>query len=288
MTEEIKKERAIVPINVGERGLALRTLEDVQRLAKGIMDSSFAPKNFTKGSDVVIAIVYGMELGMQPLQALQNLAIINGKPSIYGDAAPALVRASGLMARHKEWFTGSEYSDDFTAHCLTQRRDEDETHETTFSVADAKRAELWNKRGRDGQTTPWVTYPKRMLMWRARGFNFRDKFPEALRGLLFVEEAQDLPREPRNVTPSAEADLNERFAPPKAVPVDAELLPPAPAAEPPTADQDALATRLIDEYSDVDSTTIRQALEANGYNEKPARMQIEAGRDTKSKEGSLI
>jgi hypothetical protein len=58
-----------------------------------------------------------------------------------------------------------------------------------YSVEDAKRAGLWNKQG------PWTQYPKRMLQMRARGFALRDAFPDVLKGLITVEEAQDYPED---------------------------------------------------------------------------------------------
>ena len=60
-------------------------------------------------------------------------------------------------------------------------------HERKFSVADAKKAHLWGRRG------PWENYPERMLQMRARGFALRDSFPDALKGVITVEEAQDFP-----------------------------------------------------------------------------------------------
>ena len=64
-----------------------------------------------------------------------------------------------------------------------------EIEETTssFSYEDAKRAGLTSKRG------PWQQYPSRMLQLRARGFALRDAFPDAIKGLITVEEAQDYP-----------------------------------------------------------------------------------------------
>ena len=48
-----------------------------------------------------------------------------------------------------------------------------------------KKAGLWGKAG------PWSQYPKRMLQMRARSFALRDKFADALSGLLMAEEVQD-------------------------------------------------------------------------------------------------
>jgi hypothetical protein len=61
---------------------------------------------------------------------------------------------------------------------------------TSFSVADAKRANLWGKKG------PWTQYPARMLKWRARGFNLADNFGEVLKGLKTIDELMDTPAEP--------------------------------------------------------------------------------------------
>ena len=64
-----------------------------------------------------------------------------------------------------------------------------------FSVANAKTAKLWGKQG------PWTQYPERMLAQRARGFALRDAFPDALKGIITREEAEDIPTKPKNITP---------------------------------------------------------------------------------------
>jgi hypothetical protein len=87
------------------------------------------------------------------------------------------------------------------ARCVVRRAYGDEIEETeaTFSVDDAKRAKLWGKQG------PWSQYPKRMLAMRARGFAIRDAFPDAMKGMITAEEAQDYPtKAPRDVTPKPE------------------------------------------------------------------------------------
>ena len=45
---------------------------------------------------------WGAEIGLQPLQAMQNIAVINGRPSLWGDAVLALVRSSGLLEQFEE------------------------------------------------------------------------------------------------------------------------------------------------------------------------------------------
>jgi hypothetical protein len=67
----------------------------------------------------------------------------------------------------------------------------------SFSVSDAKRAGLWGKSG------PWANYPERMLKYRARGFCLRDAFPDVLKGLITIEEANDYPTVDATPAPAA-------------------------------------------------------------------------------------
>jgi hypothetical protein len=142
-----------------------------------------------------MCLLWAREVGLSPIQGLQGIAVINGRPAIWGDAALALVRTHPAFVSIREGVEGE--GDDRHGWCEITRRDQP-TERREFSVADAKRAKLWGKTGANGPT-PWVTYPDRMLQMRARGFALRDVFPDALRGVITIEEAQDIPPEPREV-----------------------------------------------------------------------------------------
>lgn len=183
------------PIGFSDHGVKLSTFEDAYRFSKCVVESGWAPKGMDKPEAVLIALQHGAELGLPPMAALQNIAVINGRPGIYGDAALALVRASGLCESHKEEIIGTEGKDDWGCKVTTKRKDGDVAVDS-FTVADAKKAGLW------GKTGPWSQYPKRMLRFRARGFSLRDNYGDVLKGLRTVEELQDMPRESeKNVTP---------------------------------------------------------------------------------------
>jgi len=143
--------------------------------------------------DILVAVQWGYEIGLAPLQALQNISVINGKPSVYGDAAMALVQASPVCEDVQETIEGDGTSNP-VAICKVKRRGRSEVI-SKYSVEDAKRAGLWGKQG------PWSQYPKRMLQMRARGFALRDAFPDVLKGLITAEEAQDMPVEEKDITP---------------------------------------------------------------------------------------
>lgn len=172
-----------------------RTLDEAMRFSDLLAQSDLVPPHFRgKPGNVLTAIQWGREVGLSPMQALQNIAVINGRPSIWGDAALALVRGSPVCVDVIETIEGD--GEKAVATCEARRRDAEPVIRR-FSVADAKKAGLWSKQG------PWQQYPGRMLQQRARGFALRDAFPDVLRGVITVEEARDIPREPIDVTPVA-------------------------------------------------------------------------------------
>jgi hypothetical protein len=168
------------------RGLALATFDDAFRFAKMVAASDFAPKDFRgKPESCLLAIQHGAEARLTPMQSLQSIAVINGRPTIWGDAALALVQSSPACEYVREYIEGD--GDNLTAVCEAKRRGYPAPTTVRFSVADAKKAGLWGKSG------PWSQYPNRMLQLRARGFALRNAFADALRGLVTAEEAQDYP-----------------------------------------------------------------------------------------------
>jgi hypothetical protein len=187
------------------QGFAPATITEAIQFSKMLADSSMVPKQYQgKPQDIMVCVQWGYEIGLAPMQALQNIAVINGKPSVYGDAAMALVQASNVCEDVQEYFEG-EGTPNPIAVCVAQRKGRKPVV-AKFSVEDAKRAGLWGKQG------PWQAYPKRMMQMRARGFALRDAFPDVLKGLITAEEAQDYPdeakpKQARDITPRNPLDM---------------------------------------------------------------------------------
>lgn len=183
-------------------------VKSMMDFAKLISDSDLAPKDFKgKPGNTLIAIQMGLEVGLAPMQAIQNIAVINGRPCVWGDAMLAIVQGSGKLEYIKEWAEGT------VAYCETKRKGYPETHTTTFSDDDAKKAGLLGKQG------PWQTAPARMRQMRARAFNLRDQFADVLRGLNSSEEVQDyqvIEAKPKPITiseniPTTEPEIENEF-----------------------------------------------------------------------------
>ena len=163
-------------------------LTEAVEFSKFIATSGHIPKQFQgKPNDILVAIQWGYEIGLAPMQALQNIAVINGRPSLWGDSLIAVCK------HHPEWRGIEEtyIEEEDKAVCIVKRNVHGETEVTRaeFSYKDAQKARLANKPG------PWQDYPRRMMQLRARGFALRDAFPDAIKGLITTEEAQDYPEE---------------------------------------------------------------------------------------------
>lgn len=162
--------------------LSPTSLAEAMKLAELIANSDLAPKDFKgKAGNCLIAMQMGMEVGLAPMQAIQNIAVINGRPTLWGDAALALVQSSTVCEYVRE--TWDEKAQTWT--CRGKRRDTKEEGVYTFSLADAEKAGLTKKEG------TWQSYRKRMIQMRARAFCLRDNFADVLKGLAIREEIED-------------------------------------------------------------------------------------------------
>lgn len=223
---EIVKEEQRPALNVGGpiAGLIPRSIEEVFRLSNAVVQAGMAPYGLETPQKATVAILTGLELGLPPMQALQSIAVINNRPCIWGDGLIAVVRKSPLCLYIKEWVDGE--GDNMVAYCETHRKGEFKPELRSFSVADARKAGLWQtesvvkRRAKNGETyekendSPWWKYPRRMLAMRARSWCLRDVYADVTKGLQVREEVEDYshqgPDNARDVTPRS--TLPERLA----------------------------------------------------------------------------
>lgn len=180
----VQQELIRVPASAVAMGLMPRSLDEGIKLATLLARSTFVPADFQgRPENIIVALQMGAEVGLAPMQALQSIAVINGRPSIWGDGLLALVMASGHYENHEEAFDETTQ----TATATFKRKGKATAVTATFSKTDAEKAKLWGKGG------PWTNYPKRMMQMRARAFAIRDCFPDVLKGLGVAEEQLDIP-----------------------------------------------------------------------------------------------
>lgn len=190
-----QKQTAIMKAN--GRGLQLASFEDYHRFASTVVEAGLAPRSLDTPQKVMVALQAGAELGMTPMQSLRSICVVNGAPTVYGDAGLALVRNSKELEYIKESIEGKLTADlqnmpgDVRAVCEVKRKGDPEPITRTFCVAEARLAGLWMKTSSKGGPTPWCTHPQRMLKYKARAFALRDTFPDILMGMNLYEEVAE-------------------------------------------------------------------------------------------------
>lgn len=173
--------------------LSPQTFEQALTFSEYLAASELVPKQFRgKPGDCLVAMQWGYEVNLKPLQALQGIAVINGKPGIYGDVGKAILLNAGCIIEEDDTEIVKQRQ---RGRCKITRPGRPPV-ERTFSLEDAKTANLWNKEG------PWRTYPWRQMAWRAFWFAARDAAADLLRGLSGAEELMDFQPGPRDMGPA--------------------------------------------------------------------------------------
>lgn len=203
--ENLPMEAVKSPVPIVDGVLAPTDLDGLWRLTSIICKTKIAGDYQNKTEEAFVAIQLGMSVGLNYMQSLQSVAVINKKPSLYGDATTAICIASGQLEEHDEyWELGEErmedydgpadlkeWPDDLKAVVMMKRYDVKQPKISKFSVGDAKRMQKWDKYTDNGNLSVWQKHPKDMLMWRARHKTQSVVFADVLKGFVPAKIAAD-------------------------------------------------------------------------------------------------
>ena len=206
MTDNLPVKQQKVPVPIVNGKFAPTDFDGLWRLAVIMSDSNLVPDAYkNKPADAFVAMQMGMEVGLGFMASLQNIAVVRGKPTVYADGVTGLIQSKGHLEYMDEGFKVGdkevdpsdlplnldEWPDNLKAFCHMKRNGQEKIYKGSFSVADAKRINKWNKATKTGKRTIWQQWPARMLTWRARTFPCRDGFSDDLKGLSIYEEVID-------------------------------------------------------------------------------------------------
>lgn len=203
-------------------------VDALMKYAEVLYKGGFGTKDGNRPERVAAIIEVGRDVGLTDTNSLANIMVVNGRPTIWGDAGMALIRASGLLEDFEDTMVGEPGEDSYGCTVRVKRVGAARDRVVTFTMADARRAKLLDKKD-----TPWHTYPERMLRWRALGFACRDEFQDVLCGLIFTEEAMDMPAvaagsaSPSTPEPASVAEVPPAFSGPLPAPGEDEPLGPS-------------------------------------------------------------
>lgn len=163
----------------------LKTVGEAAAFASLMAASGMLPPKVTVPS-AVVAIIAGASIGLNPFESVQSIAVVNGRPSLFGDGMKAVVQGSGQLENEER----QEFRDKDGSLCAVEirvwRKGRKTPYVGRFSVKMAKQAGLWGKVG------PWQQYPDIMLETRARAYAYRNGFSDVLKGVRSAEEEQDI------------------------------------------------------------------------------------------------
>jgi hypothetical protein len=152
-------------------------LRAAAEIAAYIGATEFVPENLRNRPEAITAaILYGEEVGLNPMQSLAKVAVIKGRPTLTAEAQRALILARG----HELWF---EESTTTRAIAAGRRNGSDRVARITWTLDDAKRA------GVQGQPN-WQRYPAEMLRARSSAALARTMFADVIGGLAAAEELE--------------------------------------------------------------------------------------------------
>lgn len=152
---------------------------DKLKMADVLCKSGLMPKGLDTPQKLVVALQYGHELGLSPMVAAQNMAVVNGRPSLSADLMLGIVKQRGLIDDIRVESTPDK------CVVIGKRRGMKSEHTVSFSMEDARRAGLLAKDN-------WKNYPQRMCRARAIAWWVRDVFSDILAGLHSTEELESV------------------------------------------------------------------------------------------------
>lgn len=139
------------------------------RLAKALAVSNIIPDALRgKPADVLVIVLYGQELGLAPMQAMQVIDVVKGRPTLRANLWVALTRRAGHRVSVVE---------ETATSCTVQvvRADDPTPHRVTYTLDDAKTAGLLSNDN-------YRKNPKDMLYARATSKCCRRACPEVALG----------------------------------------------------------------------------------------------------------
>lgn len=208
-------------------------LEQFVDWSKKIALGSVIPDSLRgKPADVFITVMHGLDLGLRPMQALNLVYVVKGRPSLSAEGMRSLILDAGHELEVE--------ADDKKATVRARRAGTDRWVEASFTIEQAKKAKL------GGQN--WDAYTEDMLVARATSRLAKRYFPDVTNGLASVEELLD--EQPAPVRPSLAEAKQQREAAVSADPVTGVV------------DDEAEAQRLREEVAAMEAAAAAEPVDA--------------------------
>lgn len=165
------------------------SFQEIFNIGKMFASSSLVPAAYQgKPMDCTIAVDMANRMGVNPMMVMQNLYVVQGKPSWSGQACTSMIMASGKFKNVHHVYTGEENTDSWGCYLEAERIDSQEIVKgAKVTIRMAKDEKWYDKNG-----SKWKTMPELMLAYRASAFFARVHIPNALMGCAVEGEVEDI------------------------------------------------------------------------------------------------
>lgn len=154
-----------------------------KQAAEMLASSSMVPTTYQNNpGSCFIALNTALRLRMDPLMIMQNLYVVQNRPSWSGQFAIALVNICPKFSA--TWFEYRNEEDFQKGVRMCAQLKTGQNVYGTWITPEMVKAEGWGKK--------WQTMPEQMYKYRAAAFFARTECPEALLGLSVEGEAEDM------------------------------------------------------------------------------------------------
>ena len=156
------------------------------QMAKGLSQSTLVPQQFQNNpANCLIALEQSNRLNISPMAVMQNLYIVQNRPSFSSSFIIGLINASGKYDMELQFDEEEKDGKPYACTCWTEK---DGRKVTGIKITmDMAEKEGWSKKN----GSKWVTIPQVMLRYRAASFFARMNCPELSIGLYSKEELDD-------------------------------------------------------------------------------------------------
>lgn len=190
-TEQVQQEEALAAVANTPLGFWTdrKTIATAYKTAEGLASSALVPQSYQRNPfSIMIAMEMATRTNFPLLMVMQNLYVIQGKPSWSGQFCTAVVNASGRFSPLEFVRLEEENGDLKGYYARATRLATGKLCEGSPVTWDMVREEGWlSKSG-----SKWKTMPDLMFHYRAAAFFVREHCPDLLCGLQTAEEVQDV------------------------------------------------------------------------------------------------
>jgi hypothetical protein len=182
-TQDSNHQTSLAPVpitSLAPSPITPTSFAEVRELATLAVKSGLLSEAISTPEAAFVIIATGLELGLSPMQSLRGIHVIEGKPVLSADLLVALAKRSPDCVYFR--LVESTYE---RATYETMRRGDPKPTTLTWTLEDARRADLVHKR-------TWKAHPAAMLRARCAAALARAVFPDLLLGVYEESEGEEI------------------------------------------------------------------------------------------------